>query len=496
MKKVIMILIDAIMPDALENSIKTGKAKALKFLMDHGYYDSKLVTAFPTMTASVDCTLMTGVYPDQHKVPGLIWYHPEEKRVVDYVNGFKTTLSLGIQNTAKDVLIELNEKHLNKKTKTIYEELADHGKSSGAINFIIHRGNKSYQLKPPFLFNLVTRFKMMNKPISGPDLLSIGAFVKPSLPGRKLVWNLNHSVFKKYGINDNYAIEITRYIIEAGRQPDFLMVYLPNHDHYLHKHINQPLESIKKVDQNLEKLLDSFGDWNKAIEQNTFIILGDHGQTEIGKEDYHNIDLDYLLKEYKIPSVGEKAREEHDVVFANNERMVYIYPLKKEIKQSLIKTLLTEENIDFIAWKEKKKVKVVNSNGKELTFFKANENEYLDPYHQPWSVEGDLTVLDISLKEKQIQFGQFPDALSRLYGALFSQEVPVIVANAKPSYEFISKTFPTHLGGGSHGSLNYKDSIVPLLVSGAEKNPPSPMRVVDLKEYVLQLLNSTSTSIG
>ena len=176
--------------------------------------------------------------------------------------------------------------------------------------------------------------------------------------------------------------------------------------------------------------------------------------------------------------------------------MVYIYPLKKEIKQSLIKTLLTEENIDFIAWKEKKKVKVVNSNGKELTFFKGNENEYLDPYHQLWSVEGDLTVLDISLKEKQIQFGQFPDALSRLYGALFSQEVPVIVANAKPSYEFISKTFPTHLGGGSHGSLNYKDSIVPLLVSGAEKNPPSPMRVVDLKEYVLQLLNSTSTSIG
>ncbi len=496
MKKVIMILIDAIMPDALENSIKAGKAKALKFLMENGYYDSKLVTAFPTMTASVDCTLMTGVYPDQHKVPGLIWYHPEEKRIVDYVNGSKTTLSLGIKNTANDVLVELNEKHLNKETKTIYEELAEQGKTAGAINFIIHRGFQKYELKPPFLFNLITRFKLNKRSISGPELLSIGAFVKPSLPGRKLVWNWNQSLFNKYGINDRYAIEVTKYIIEAGRQPDFLMIYLPNHDHYLHKHINHPLESIKKVDQNLEKILDTFGDWNKAIEQNTFIILGDHGQTEIGKEQNHNIDLDYLLRDYQIPPIGQRVKEEHEAIFANNERMVYIYPLKKDIQKRLVNTLLAEENIDFIAWKENKTVKVANANGAELTFSKGKESYYIDPYHQKWDVEGDLTILDITLEKNQLHFGQFPDALSRLYGALYSQNIPVIVANAKPHFEFISKTFPTHLGGGSHGSLNYTDSIVPLLVAGAEKNPPTPMRVVDLKNYVLQLLNSTSTSIG
>ncbi|KXG42743.1 alkaline phosphatase family protein [Tepidibacillus decaturensis] len=117
MKKIIMILIDALMPEALENAIKTQKIPALKFLMEHGTYISECVTAFPTMTASVDSTLMTGVYPDQHKVPGLIWYHPEEKRIVNYVNGARTVLKYGLIKTAKDVLVHLNESHLNKKPR-------------------------------------------------------------------------------------------------------------------------------------------------------------------------------------------------------------------------------------------------------------------------------------------------------------------------------------------------------------------------------------------
>jgi predicted AlkP superfamily pyrophosphatase or phosphodiesterase len=38
------------------------------------------------MIASVDSSLLTGTYPDVHQVPGLVWYDPEEKEIINYGN--------------------------------------------------------------------------------------------------------------------------------------------------------------------------------------------------------------------------------------------------------------------------------------------------------------------------------------------------------------------------------------------------------------------------
>lgn len=482
------------MPEALEEAIVSGKAPALAFLKEHGVYHSECVTAFPTMTASVDATLMTGVYPDQHKIPGLIWYHPEEKRLIDYVNGTQTVLTLGVNQTSKDVLIHLNEQHMSKKTKTIFEELADHGKSSGSINFIIHRGRNTYTVKPPFLFNLITKFSLQNQQISGPDVLSIGAMYKPADWGRSIPWGWNQTIFNHFGINDDFAAKVTKLVIDSGKQPDLLMIYLPDHDHFLHKHINQPLISLQKVDKHIAAILDAFGSWQQAIERNTFIIIGDHGQTAIGKEERYNIDLDQMFQRYHIVKVGKKVQDQDEVIFANNERMVYIYPLKEEKESEMIDILLEDERIDFIARKQGNRVEVKKHFHRSLLFSKDNQVE--DPYGVSWDLQGDLDILDIQIQNQMIRYHQYPDALSRLYGALFSQKASVIAASAKPGYEFKSKTFPMHLGGGSHGSLHRIDSIVPLLVSGAEKVPKKDTRLVDIKQYLLQLLNVTSTTTG
>ncbi|TCS82553.1 alkaline phosphatase family protein [Tepidibacillus fermentans] len=491
MKKIILILIDALMPEALENGIKSGKTPGLKFLMENGVYQPHCVTSFPTMTATVDSSLMTGTYSDQHKIPGLVWYDPKEKRIINYVNGAKTVLALGIRKAAKDVLYHLNQVHLNSKTKTIYEELADHGKTSGAVNFIIHRGRTVHTLKLPFLLNLITRFSLQNKKIKAADILSIGALHKPRFPGRKIFWNWNQSVFSHFGINDNYTTEVVKFIIESGHQPDFLMVYLPDHDHYLHKHIDQPLPSLEKVDQKIVQILNLFGTWEQALKQNTFIIIGDHGQTKIGKTQNHNIDLDQILAQFQVVKLGKKVHPNDQLVIGNNERMVYLYPLKKEIEKDLLNVLLQDERIDFIARKEEETVIVENHKGLKLRF--AKNGAYQDPYDVNWHVHGDLAVLDVRLDGNTIEFGDYPDAFSRLYGSLFSQDIQMLVLSAKPSYEFITKTFPVHLGGGSHGSLHKTDSIVPLLVAGAKKWPKPNTRIVDLKQYILDLLEVPTT---
>ncbi len=475
------------MPEALENAIKTGKTPGLQFLMEHGTNHSQCVTAFPTMTASVDATLMTGTYSDQHRVPGLVWYDPNEKRIINYMNGARTVFALGIRKTAKDVLYNLNQVHLNPKVKTIYEELKDNGKTSGSVNFIIHRGRTEHTLKLPFLANLMTKFSLNHKVIKGAEFLSIGAMHKPRFAGRKIPWNWNQSLFTRYGINDNYTTEVVKFVIESGHQPDFLMVYFPDHDHYLHRYIDQPIPSLEKVDQKIVQILNLYGTWEQALNQNTFIVIGDHGQTKIGEKEEYNIDLDQILSKFRISKIGRKVQPEDEITIGNNERMVYIYPLSNKIVEDLRKILLRDDRIDFIAYKDGKSIVVEDHQGGKLTFSK--EGLYMDPYGVTWDLEGDLRVLDISREDRGIQFNEYPDAFSRLYGSLFAQDIPMFVLSAKPSYEFITKTFPTHLGGGSHGSLHNIDSIVPLLVSGAHKPPKPNTRIVDLKDYILDLLD-------
>lgn len=494
MKKIILILIDSLMPEHFENAITSGKVPALKFLSDNGVYKQNCVTAFPTMTASVDASLLTGTYPDKHRIPGLIWYKADEKRLIDYINGTKTVLKLGINSTAGDVLINLNEKHLSKNVTTIFEELSANGLSSGAINFIIHRGRKKYQLKLPLLLNLVTKFSYNNITISGPDQFYLGVMQKQNYFGRKFPYSFNQTIFKKFGINDSFAIQAAKYMITSGNQPDFLAVYLPDHDHYLHKYINQPLKSLEKVDKQIKDLLNTYGTWKQALEQNTFIIVGDHGQTKIGNCQKFNIDLDNYLKDFNLVRVGKNVTSDSDVIIANNERMAYIYLLKKGISEAIKSILLKDSRIDFIAWKKGRKVIVKKHNGKSLNFVKGESCK--DDYGMQWEVDGDFDVLDLTLEEGLIRYNNYPDGLARLYGALFSQEEEMILVTAKPGYEFYSESFPTHLGGGSHGSLHYIDSIVPLIVAGASIIPDSNLRLVDIKDYILQLFNVRSATTG
>lgn len=494
MKKVILLLIDSLMPKDFENTINTGKAPALKFLLDNGIYNQNCITAFPTMTASVDASLLTGTYPDQHEIPGLIWYKADEKRLIDYINGTKTVLKLGINSTAGDVLINLNDKHLSKNVKTIFEELSDNGISSGAINFIIHRGREKYQLKLPLLLNLVTKFSYNNKTITCPDEFCLGVMQNHEYIGRKLHYSFNQTIFKRFGINDSFAIQKAKQMITSGNQPDFLAIYLPDHDHYLHKYINQPEKSLKRVDGLIKDLLNTFRSWDQAIEQNIFIIIGDHGQTKIGNCQKFNIDLDKHLKDFKLVRIGKKVTSESDVIIANNERMAYVYPINKKVSNEIREVLLKDSRIDFVAWKKDKAIVVKKYFGKNLTFRK--DERYKDSYGMGWDVEGDFDVLDIKIEGNLIHYNNYPDAFSRLYGALFSQKEEMILITAKPGYEFYSESFPTHLGGGSHGSLHHTDSIVPLIVTGASIAPRSDLRLVDLKDYILQLFNIRSASTG
>lgn len=480
-------MIDSLMPHVLEQCIEKRMVPALQFFRENGWYWKECTSVFPTMTASVDFSLITGEYPDQHRVPALIWYDSEENRLINYTNGALPVWKLGFLPCTRDVLCNLNDKHFNAHIPTIYEELADRGRTSGSINLIARRSYHKYKVRIPFLLSLATKFQKFED-VSGPDLLSIGSVVRPKL-NPPLPWGWDETVFKKYGVNDSFAIRVLNHLIKHQLLPDFTMVYLPDNDHQVHIHPRRACEILQKVDKHLQAILNQFTSWKDALDNYTFIITGDHGQTIIGSDEKSKINLEQLLSGLTITGYGKKVKEGDDIVLANNERMTFIYLLKTQLESVVISRLQGDSRIDVIGWKKGDWVQVCSGNKKGTLCFRKN-GPIRDPYGQSWEIRGDLDLLDLTLENgQQLFYGDYPDALARLYGALFSQEMNLIACTAKPGFEFKSAYAPTHLNGGSHGSMHKTDSTIPLIISGALGDRPfNQVRLVDLKDYILQLL--------
>ncbi|SEN29382.1 alkaline phosphatase family protein [Lihuaxuella thermophila] len=491
MKKVVFLLVDSLMPDILEDCLRHRTVPALQFLKERGRYWSDCVTVFPTMTASVDSSLVTGVYPNLHRIPGLIWYHPQEKKIINYVNGWKCVWKLGIDQCAKNVLYNLNEKHLSNHVTTLFEELAFRGKTSASINTIIHRGPKKYRAKLPFLIRLSSKFRIQHEELSGPDVLTLGAFV-PTALNEKIPQRLRR-FSKFYGINDDYAVHAAKLLIESGNQPDFMLVYLPDNDHAVHKMSPAHAEgALIRADQRIQEILNTFGSWDEALKKCVFIISSDHGQTRIGNGHDYIIDLDQLLAPFHVLQLGEELQD-HDLVVCNNERMAYLYPLKPGQQEKIIRQLLKESRIDLIAWKQGQGVRVKEGgSGREIYF--EPDGPYRDIYGNTWAINGEWEVLDLHLNGEKVDYRDYPDALSRLYGALYSQEVPMIVITARPRYEIMTRLFPKHLKGGCHGSLHKYDSQIPLIVSGTDRSFTKPPRLIDLKQFIIDLFEAESVA--
>jgi len=150
MKKVILFVIDSLHPVVLGRILSEGNAPALRFLAENGTYFDHVVSSFPTMTPVATSSMITGTWPDRHGVPGFIWYNEESRKIVDYGATRQSVLKIGTEKILRNLLIKLNEEHLNRKTPTLYERLEASGYTTGNVNFFMHRG--TYLIEQKFRF--------------------------------------------------------------------------------------------------------------------------------------------------------------------------------------------------------------------------------------------------------------------------------------------------------------------------------------------------------
>ncbi|MDI7742073.1 alkaline phosphatase family protein [Lysinibacillus fusiformis] len=479
-KPILLLTIDSLMSEPLQKAMQIGHAPALSFLVSKGQLIPDVISSYPTMSVTIDSTILTGAYADQHKIPGLIWFDQEEQRIISYGSGMREIWNNGVKKVARDSIIHLNNDHLSEDVKTIYENLADSQIQSASINGLIYRGDIEQQLNVPKMLSLL---QLLPKEIEvkGPTILSLGALSQynPDNDKNKFIWN-------RMGVADDFTLNELKYLIEQNQLPPFTLAYFPDLDAKVHRNGPDELKAVEEVDQKIQDILNLFPTWEEAIEEITWIVMGDSAQSLVNKDKKKGlIDLNELLEGYSFWN-GKKT--EGQIAIAINERMAYINLNDETIEMSsVIEKLKKDKRMGFIAWKDADH-NFILSPEKETVLSFSKTGQYKDSYNQSWNLEGDASLLDISVTDDGlIEYGSYPDGLARLDGALNSHEGRFIIVDAKPSYEFIEEHSRDHAGGGAHGSLHQIDSLVPLIIVGTDTKPKYN-RVVDIKDWLMEIV--------
>ncbi|HKZ27213.1 MAG TPA: hypothetical protein VJ086_04890, partial [Rubrobacteraceae bacterium] len=119
-----------------------------------------------------------------------------------------------------------------------------------------------------------------------------------------------------------------------------------------------------------------------------------------------------------------------------------------------------------------------------------------DASGRSWGLSGDPRALDLEVVEGKIRYGEYPDALERLWGCLLSPRCGDVVLSATPGYTFgeISGTFHA---GSDHGSLHASDSNVFMLAAGFSESVEgfaAPRRITDVAPALLAHFGAGATT--
>lgn len=488
-KKVILLVADSLMFQAVDQGLRQNQLPTLKYFMDHGRYFKDVVSSFPTMSITIDSSLLTGTYPNQHHVPGLAWYSADEKRIINYGTGPAEIWNQGVPSVFKNLLIDLNGSHLNPKIPTLFEQLAQDGFTSASINGLIYRGSTEHRLTLPWWAGASSQLKSEIK-VKGPDYFAFGALSNP-LHG---VVSLPDGLPNKLGFNNEFALQTAKYLIAQHQAPDFLLVYLPDLDKPSHRQGPPNMKGVLKLDKQLQSLMQVYGSTKEALKQAIFIVVGDSGVAQLlPKEQHPVISLPSLFRGYNLLRPGSSVTEKTDLALAVNETMAYVYNLKSASTiHRLINLAASEKRIDLTVWKENGWIHVIRNGIPGEFRFKAS-GPIRDKYGQKWTLGNHSEVLDLQIHADRLDYGLYPDALARLAGALNSHKGQFLVMTAKQGYEFAAQSSPKHEGGGGHGSLHAVESLIPMIISGTDK-VPKKHRIIDIKNYIIRLLNEQHIS--
>ncbi len=429
-KKLIVIVIDGLTPSVFERAVESGEAPALAFLAGAGSY-RRAVSTFPSLTPVCASSIATGAHPDVHRIPHLVWYDRDERRLVEYGSSFGAVKAAGTRRSILDTIFYMNSRHLGADATTVFEALDDAGLATAAVNFTCSRGRTEHRTTLP---GVARRAR-------GPRRFFYYSLFESDETGAPLAVR-NRAA----GTIDTYAAAVGRWLVTRDGF-DFLLYYLSDYDYA--SHALGPEGAAAKLadaDRAVGALVEAAGGHDEFLDRYDVLLCSDHGQTTV--ERAAPLETAYArLRVFR----GRQLRADVAVCASNRAGQVYRLPGCREDVRALAERLDGHEAVDVVLFRE----------DGEAVARRAREELRFRPDNGGFALGGDAAVLE------------HPDALARAWAALANPNAGDILVSAAQGFEFTDLGGRHHAGGGSHGSLCAGDSEVPMLAVGLDAPPAS-----------------------
>jgi hypothetical protein len=479
--KLVLCVIDAMAPEMLERAVAAGEAPTLAALMERGLYVPDCVAAFPSVTPVCAASIVTGVWQDRHRIPGMCWYDRAERRYVEYGSSFRASQRVGLARQLTDTVYNMNGAHLARDTHTVFEVLDDADIRTAGTTYLMYRGRHRHD---PQRDSALTRIAstFLRHPVMGPrELFYADIFASRQTGCRS---NLGMP-----GVRDRHSGCVGAYMVEHDLF-DFMLLSLPDND--WHSHRSGPdgqVRSLALADLQLARVMDAAGGVEEFLAEHAMIVMADHSQAHVTA----GISLVDELAELEVlapgtrgegrrtrraepgPNGGSRA-ERSCIAVCPSQRAAMVYVLAEDrperLRSDVVRRALGVEGVELVMWLERDphgvavEAAIARPGVGEMRFCPGGD--VLDSRGRSWGVEGCLAVLDASLRDGRLATADHPDALDRVWSALDCATSGDVLLSAAPGREFADLGGQAHAGGGSHGSLRGEDSLGALIFCGVD----------------------------
>jgi len=456
-RKLVLAVIDGLVSRVLEEAVDAGKAPALATLIERGVYVDDCAAAFPSVTPVCTSSIMTGVGPDEHGVPGMNWYHRGEERYVDYGSSMPAARAVGFGRQLTDLVYNLNHAHLSPLTPTLFEDCDDAGLRTAGTTFLIYRGRHRHSGASESAIGRLVAATVFRYGVWGPKELFYADIFATRKTGCTSQLGLP-------GARDEHAGCVGAHLVEHDLC-DFMLLSLPDNDS--HSHREGPAAQadwVEIADRQIMRLFDAAGGVDAFLDEHAMIVLADHSHDLIDEV----VELSGAF-ERRVLVPDDPRPDAAEIAVCPGARSAMVYVLDPEQRDEMVPEVVESaarvSGVDIVMWLEGDRA-VARSGGAELRFAPGGDGDPADARGLRWSLQGDPAVLDSSVRNGALRGGDYPDAFSRIWSSLTCARSGDVLISAEQGHEFRDWGGVSHLGAGSHGSLHRCDSLGPLIWTG------------------------------
>ncbi|MAT14803.1 MAG: hypothetical protein CMJ46_05975 [Planctomyces sp.] len=497
MKKVLLVIIDALATRVVEPAMNSNALPVFKELKKRGEYSSQCISIFPSITPAATCSLVTGAYPIDHGIAGAYWYDHTKDEIAYFGADLSAIFKEGFDHYIRDFQIRLNAERL--QYPTVFERIERHGRLiDSVVNFMWYKGTVSHPATAPFLMKMIPGTDLAEE-MQGPHQMYLGDFVSTPLDDGAPV--ARGGITRRFGFHDDATADYLLAMARSGPLPDFTLAYFPNNDFVSHDvGPVDALETLQQVDATLGEVIEEQGGMDRFLEEYVVLMTGDHSQSDLDED--ARVDLNEVLRDFQVVDAGADWQNGEDLMICPNMRSAQIYmrPDRWEGRAEVIDALLTCPGVDQVIWSDfengltdsdEATFHVYTGDRGTLTFRQAwnGNTDGIDELGNRWAWQGNLETLDATVDDQlQLRYGNYPNAFERIANCI-SEQTGNIWVTATLGKEFCLPGIHTN-SGGSHGSLHALDSTSPLFAAGLPDNLklPQPSRIVDVTPLALQIL--------